>query len=96
MIIHIWSMYQRDRSAQVLSMSFHYCDTSDNPYFVECKAAHRQGCRKHPTYLMNVSRGTQRPARVPTDCARGRACGAYDYPRDHITEGTPRRGQYLK
>ena len=43
-------------------MSFHYCDTSDNPYFVECKAAHRQGCRKHPTYLMNVSRGTQRPA----------------------------------
>ena len=72
---------------RLLSNDFHYCDTTDNPYFVECKKHRRQGCRKHKTYLMNVSRGIQAPPPLPTnDCAAPR-CKAYEVPKQHISEG---------
>jgi hypothetical protein len=71
---------------RLLSSDFHYCDTTDNPYFVECKRHRRQGCRKHKTYLMNVSRGMQAPPAMPTaDCSS--SCLAYALPKSHITEG---------
>ena len=79
--------------SSVLASSFHYCDTTDNPYFVECRAHGRQGCRKHRTYLMNVSRGLQQPPLLPADkCGGGgapdmRACGRYHLPDEHISEG---------
>ena len=83
------------RLGAALSMAYHYCDTTDNPYFVGCKALRRQGCRKHPVYLMNVSRGMQRPARVPHEgCAAGRGCGEYHFPAGHITEGVVGSGQW--
>lgn len=74
------------RLPRLLSNDFHYCDTTDNPYFVECKKHRRQGCRKHKTYLMNVSRGVQGPPALPTTCAPG-MCQAYTLPGNHITEG---------
>ncbi len=81
---------------RLLASDYHYCDTTDNPYFVECKSHGRPGCRKHPVYLMNVSRGWQAPPAVPLDdCgpnaangATGTArCPAYEIPQRHITEG---------
>jgi len=78
---------------RALGSSYHYCDTTDNPYFVECRAHGRQGCRKHRTYLMNVSRGLQQPPLLPADkCGGGgapdmRACGRYHLPDEHISEG---------
>ena len=57
------------------------CDTTDNPYFVSCKKAGRSGCRKHPTYTMNVSRGFQQPAAVPSSgCASSPSCQQYALP----------------
>ena len=79
------------RLPKLLSNDFHYCDTTDNPYFVECKRHRRQGCRKHKTYLMNVSRGVQRPPPVPTSGCGGdglaQTCLAYEIPKKHISEG---------
>ena len=74
------------RLPRLLSNDFHYCDTTDNPYFVECKKHARQGCRKHKQYLMNVSRGIQGPPalRAVSDCD---SCQAYKLPESHITEG---------
>jgi len=78
---------------RLLSHSYHYCDTTDNPYFVECKKHGRQGCRKHKTYLMNVSRGMQSPPALPTSSCGGalaegqRQCQAYYVPKQHISEG---------
>ena len=73
---------------RLLSNDFHYCDTTDNPYFVECKRHRRQGCRKHRTYLMNVSRGIQAPPPLPTrDCEAAPRCKAYEVPKQHISEG---------
>ena len=76
------------RLPRLLSNDFHYCDTTDNPYFVECKAQRREGCRKHKTYLMNVSRGQQAPTSLPSSgCGAGKGCLAYTLPESHITEG---------
>ena len=74
------------RLPRLLSNDFHYCDTTDNPYFVECKKHSRQGCRKHKQYLMNVSRGIQSPPALTaiTDC---NSCQAYTLPKNHISEG---------
>mmetsp|Transcript_25251 Transcript_25251/g.50787 ORF Transcript_25251/g.50787 Transcript_25251/m.50787 type:complete len:170 (-) Transcript_25251:158-667(-) len=75
---------------RLLSNSYHYCDTTDNPYFVSCKKASRSGCRKHKTYLMNVSRGVQTPPAIPIDRCGGseeKRCMAYALPAQHITEG---------
>ena len=72
------------RLPRVLSNDFHYCDTTDNPYFVDCKKAGRAGCRKHKQYLMNVSRGVQGPPALGSDCTQ---CSAYTLPKSHITEG---------
>ena len=78
-----------------LGSGYHYCDTTDNPFFVECKQGatkeRGQGCRKHPMYLMNVSRGTQ-----PAMGAEAQQCGAahpqrtcakYVLPDEHISQG---------
>jgi len=79
-----------------LSMPYHFCDTTDNPYFVQCKAEGHQGCRKHPVYLMNVSRGTQRPPPVPyRRCGREVGageprCAALELPIGYISEGVQR------
>ena len=77
------------RLPRVLSNDFHYCDTTDNPYFVECKKHRRQGCRKHKQYLMNVSRGVQAPPALQTPATECSAamCQAYELPKSHITEG---------
>lgn len=73
---------------QALAMPYSYCDTSDNPYFVECRGQRRSGCRKHPVYLMNVSRSQQRPPQVPASaCGRGFGCGQVELPTSHITMG---------
>jgi len=72
---------------RVLTNDFHYCDTTDNPYFVECKKHRRQGCRKHPKYLMNVSRGMQGPPALPTGECLPSQCQAYTLPKNHISEG---------
>ena len=79
-------------AGRLLSNSFHYCDTTDNPYFVACKALRREGCRKHKQYLMNVSRGVQTPPSIPTvDCegvgTEAQRCARYTLPEQHITEG---------
>eukprot|EP00962_Isochrysis_galbana_P004554 scaffold1242_cov123-Isochrysis_galbana.AAC.7 len=80
-----------------LGLPYHYCDTTDNPYFVGCKAAGRQGCRKHPVYLMNVSRGTQRPPSIPSrrcgdQAAAGESrCGEIELPGEYINEGVHAR-----
>lgn len=77
-----------ERLPRLLANSYHYCDTTDNPYFVACKKAGRPGCRKHKTYLMNVSRGVQAPPALPTTgCGHGSTCMAYQVPSQHITEG---------
>lgn len=75
------------RLPRILAHEFHYCDTTDNPYFVECKKHGRPGCRKHKQYLMNVSRGVQTVPALPTGECRPEACPAYTLPRSHITEG---------
>ena len=72
---------------RILAHEFHYCDTTDNPYFVECKRHRRQGCRKHKQYLMNVSRGVQTVPALPTAECTPAACLAYTLPKSHITEG---------
>jgi hypothetical protein len=80
-----------------LGLPYHYCDTTDNPYFVDCKAAGRQGCRKHPFYLMNVSRGMQRPPAIPSrgcgvQAAAGEPrCAEMELPREYINEGVHAR-----
>ena len=91
-----WKLDDLNRKlAAALAAPFHYCDTTDNPYFVECKSHGRQGCRKHPTYLMNVSRGVQRVAPLPTSgcgaAADGKGCLAWALPDSHITEGVKGR-----
>lgn len=76
------------RLPSLLESDFHYCDTTDNPYFVECKKHGRQGCRKHRTYLMNVSKGMSTPPVVPSEgCGAGKGCAPYWLPTSHITEG---------
>ena len=77
-----------------LGSGYHYCDTTDNPFFVECKQGttkeRGQGCRKHPVYLMNVSRGTQQaPAAESQQCgsAHPQGCAKYVLPDEHISEG---------
>ena len=79
------------RLPRLLAFSYDHCDTTDNPYFVECKKHGREGCRKHKTYLMNVSRGVQRPPPLPTSCEGDgqaqRSCLAYHIPKEHISVG---------
>eukprot|EP00965_Chrysotila_dentata_P252625 6210792-Pleurochrysis_carterae.AAC.3 len=82
------------RLQHALSTSFHYCDTTDNPYFVQCKSEGRAGCRKHPVHLMNVSRGNQMPPIVPKEgCSVGEGCGRLELPTNHITEGVKHRNR---
>ena len=83
-----------NRLPRVLASGYHYCDTTDNPFFVECKQGitkeRGQGCRKHPVYLMNVSRGMQQLPAVPADKCGAEThagCGKYELPEEHISEG---------
>ena len=85
-----------ERLPRILSHTYHYCDTTDNPYFVDCKKHGRQGCRKHKVYLMNVSRGLQAPPAIPlSGCGNdnaemhgtNRGCLPYSVPQSHISEG---------
>ncbi|KAL1523586.1 hypothetical protein AB1Y20_018522 [Prymnesium parvum] len=75
------------RLPSALRSSYDFCDTTDNPYFVECKGAGRSGCRKHPTYTMNISQGIQTVRALPTEgCGQGvGGCQAYELPDRHIT-----------
>jgi len=78
-----------------LGSGYHYCDTTDNPFFVDCKQGitkeRGQGCRKHPVYLMNVSRGMQQALGAEAkQCGAAhpqRTCAKYVLPDEHISEG---------
>lgn len=83
-----------------LQASYDFCDTTDNPYFVDCKAHGRSGCRKHPLYTMNISQGMYSVTQLPNSgcgtrsgAQSGNECLAYQLPDKHITTKRSKNGK---
>ena len=72
-----------ERLPSLLSHSYDFCETTDNEYFVACKKTGRAGCRKHATFIMNVTKGYQAPPPLQTKLpapGAGRVCLPYQVP----------------